>query len=158
MMDRTDPGRGRLLLGSFRSASLGVMKRYTVYLPPGYDEADERCSVLYLFRGHEREWANAHEDGSRGGATVVGLLDAQGHARLLVPAGGEGSFRAGVDSEHLTELGLDPERVEMFNIPGPDGAGFAAAAGAFAERIEALGPSPVRRADADPRRLTDARR
>lgn len=76
MMDRTDPGRGRLLLGSFRSASLGVMKRYTVYLPPGYDEADERYSVLYLFRGHEREWANAHEDGSRGGATVVGLLDA----------------------------------------------------------------------------------
>ncbi len=54
----------------------------------------------------------------------------------------------------LTELGLDPERVEMFNIPGPDGAGFAAAAGAFAERIAALGPSPVRRADADPRRAT----
>jgi coenzyme F420-reducing hydrogenase delta subunit len=50
----------------------------------------------------------------------------------------------------LTELGMEPERVEMYNIPGPNGAGFAAAATAFTERIQRLGPNPVKRAGADP--------
>jgi coenzyme F420-reducing hydrogenase delta subunit len=52
----------------------------------------------------------------------------------------------------LAEMHIEPERVEMFNIPGPNGAGFAAAATEFTERIRQLGPSPVKHAGADPER------
>jgi hypothetical protein len=43
------------------------------------------------------------------------------------------------------EVGLGPERLEMYNIPGPNGAGFAAAATEFTARIKALGPNPSKR-------------
>jgi len=52
--------------------------------------------------------------------------------------------------EILTETGVEPERLEMYNIPGPNGAGFAATVTAFAERIKALGPSPAKRPGAQP--------
>lgn len=50
----------------------------------------------------------------------------------------------------LEEIGVEPERLEMYNIPGPNGAGFAVAANEFAEQIQALGPSPARRDDVSP--------
>jgi coenzyme F420-reducing hydrogenase delta subunit len=50
----------------------------------------------------------------------------------------------------LDELGIEPGRVEMYNVPGPNGAGFAAAATAFTERIRQLGPNPLKNAGADP--------
>jgi Putative esterase len=56
------------------STVLGVNKTFYVYLPPDYESAErqwERYPVLYLFRGHEREWVNPAEDGSRGGKNVV---------------------------------------------------------------------------------------
>ncbi len=59
---------------TFYSALLGVVKSFYVYLPPGYDAPErqaERYPVLYLFRGHEREWVNLHEDGSRKGRSIV---------------------------------------------------------------------------------------
>jgi hypothetical protein len=52
--------------------------------------------------------------------------------------------------EILAETGLEPERLEMYNIPGPNGAGFAAAAAEFTERIKALGASPAKRPGAQP--------
>jgi S-formylglutathione hydrolase FrmB len=85
MMDRLDAGRGLVLRRAFKSASLGVMKRYTVYLPPGYDATDGSYPVLYLFRGHEREWANKDEDNSRGGTTVINILDAMTSAGRIRP-------------------------------------------------------------------------
>ncbi len=59
---------------SFRSAELGVYKSFYIYLPPDYDAPErqaERYPVLYLFRGHESEWVNLHEDSSRGGRSIV---------------------------------------------------------------------------------------
>jgi coenzyme F420-reducing hydrogenase delta subunit len=50
----------------------------------------------------------------------------------------------------LEEVGMEPDRLEMYNIPGPNGAGFAAAANEFTGRIVALGPSPARRDDVSP--------
>ena len=44
----------------------------------------------------------------------------------------------------LTELGLEPERVEMYNMSSAMGARFAEVATEFTERIKQLGPSPVR--------------
>lgn len=43
----------------------------------------------------------------------------------------------------LEEVGLEPERVEMFHVSASDGPGFAAAARQMTERIRGLGPSPV---------------
>ncbi len=45
----------------------------------------------------------------------------------------------------LAELGLEPERVEMYNMSSAMGAEFARVATEFTERIKQLGPSPVRR-------------
>ena len=44
----------------------------------------------------------------------------------------------------LTQIGFEPARVEMFNMSSAMGKQFADAAKDFAERIEVLGPSPLR--------------
>jgi F420-non-reducing hydrogenase iron-sulfur subunit len=50
----------------------------------------------------------------------------------------------------LGELGLEPERVEMYNMSSAMGPRFAEVANEFTDRIKALGPSPLRRDDASP--------
>ena len=42
----------------------------------------------------------------------------------------------------LTEVGIEPERVEMYNMSSAMGAKFAEVATEFTERIKALGPTP----------------
>ena len=49
----------------------------------------------------------------------------------------------------LTEIGIEPERVEMYNMSSAMGAKFAEVATEFTERIKALGPNPVKRAGVD---------
>ena len=49
----------------------------------------------------------------------------------------------------LPEAGLEPERVEMYNMSSAMGAKFAEVATEFTERIKALGPNPVKRAGVD---------
>ena len=49
----------------------------------------------------------------------------------------------------LGELGIEPERVEMYNMSSAMGAKFAEVATEFTERIKALGPNPVKRAGVD---------
>jgi coenzyme F420-reducing hydrogenase delta subunit len=46
----------------------------------------------------------------------------------------------------LQEVGIDPERVEMYNLSAAQGQRFAAIANEMAERIRALGPSPIKKA------------
>jgi coenzyme F420-reducing hydrogenase delta subunit len=43
----------------------------------------------------------------------------------------------------LEGIGLEPERVEMYNLSAAQGARFAEIAREFTERIQELGPSPV---------------
>jgi F420-non-reducing hydrogenase iron-sulfur subunit len=50
----------------------------------------------------------------------------------------------------VAELGIEPERVEMFNMSSAMGARFAEVATEFTERIKQLGPSPVHRGDKAP--------
>ena len=58
----------------------------------------------------------------------------------------------------LEELGLDPKRVEMFNMSSAMGARFAETARGFTERIRRLGPNPVRPRDGfDPVEVVRAR-
>ena len=49
----------------------------------------------------------------------------------------------------LSELGLEPERVEMYNMSSAMGAKFAEVATEFTGRIKALGPNPVKREGVD---------
>jgi len=50
----------------------------------------------------------------------------------------------------LAELGIEPERVEMFNMSSAMGVKFAEVATEFTQRIKELGPNPVRREGVSP--------
>lgn len=64
---------------------LGVLKRFGLYLPPGFGEDVMRPPVLYLFRGQENEWAG-DQDGREGLIRVVDRLIAAGEIEPLVIA------------------------------------------------------------------------
>jgi len=49
----------------------------------------------------------------------------------------------------LEELGIEPERVEMYNMSSAMGAKFAEVATGFVNRIKELGPNPVKREGVD---------
>lgn len=49
--------------------------------------------------------------------------------------------------ETLSEIGLDPERVEMFNLSSAMGNRFAEVAREMTEQVITLGPSPFRAVD-----------
>jgi len=46
----------------------------------------------------------------------------------------------------LQEVGIEPERLEMYNLSAAQGQKFAAIANEMADKIRALGPSPIRKA------------
>jgi len=43
----------------------------------------------------------------------------------------------------LTEIGMEPERVEMYNLEASDGPRFAQIAAEMTDKIRKLGPSPL---------------
>ncbi|GIV95819.1 MAG: esterase [Herpetosiphonaceae bacterium] len=62
----------RVKLVEHWSASLGVPRRFYIYLPPEVGSGlIRRAPVVYFLRGHEREWINPWEDSSRGGRQNV---------------------------------------------------------------------------------------
>ncbi|MBF6614846.1 MAG: esterase [Chloroflexi bacterium] len=74
---RAIDARGRHI--TIESKTLGVSKGFYIALPPGYNRlasARERYPVLYLFRGHEREWVHRWQDKSRRGRTLIDLYRA----------------------------------------------------------------------------------
>jgi F420-non-reducing hydrogenase iron-sulfur subunit len=46
----------------------------------------------------------------------------------------------------LAEVGLEPERLEMFFLSSAEGARFAEIAGEMTDRARRLGPNPLKRA------------
>ncbi len=66
--------RGRLHARELDSEALEIPKAFYVYEPPGLATL-RRVPLLYLFRGHEREWVNLHEDASRRQVTSIEALD-----------------------------------------------------------------------------------
>jgi F420-non-reducing hydrogenase iron-sulfur subunit len=46
----------------------------------------------------------------------------------------------------LQEVGIEPERLEMYNLSAAQGQKFAAIANEMADKIRALGPSPIKKA------------
>lgn len=52
--------------------------------------------------------------------------------------------RVGYVKGILKDVGINPGRVEMYNLSAADGPRFVDIAREFTERIKALGPSPIR--------------
>ncbi len=76
------------------------------------------------------------------GVIVAGCLEGGCHFQ-------EGNLRARRRVERarqlLGEIGLEPERLEMFNLSSAEGTRFAEIVTEMTKRIEQLGPSPLRR-------------
>ncbi|MEW6567845.1 MAG: hydrogenase iron-sulfur subunit [Chloroflexota bacterium] len=81
------------------------------------------------------------------GVMVAGCLEGDCHFRA-------GNLNARRRLAHLKcrlqAIGLEPERIEMYNMSSAMAPQFAQAATAMAERIRALGPSPLRLVGAVP--------
>jgi coenzyme F420-reducing hydrogenase delta subunit len=75
------------------------------------------------------------------GAYIVGCLEGACHYN-------EGNFRARERVEHvqalLAEVGLEGDRVRMYNLSSGEGPTFAAYAQEMTEHIKALGPNPLK--------------
>jgi len=91
-----------------------------------------RVDILHLL--------NAIKDGADG-VYVAGCLEGECHYL-------EGNLKARKKVEYvkktLTELGIEPERVEMYNLSSAQGARFAEIAREVVEIIRGLGPTPVK--------------
>lgn len=91
-----------------------------------------KVDVLHLLRALEK---------GADGAYCVGCLEGDCHFS-------NGNFRARKRVEQarklLDTIGLDGQRVEMFNLSSGEGPRFAEYAVEMAERIRKLGPNPLR--------------
>ncbi len=91
-----------------------------------------RVDILHLLR--------AIEDGADG-VYVAGCLEGECHFLT-------GNIKAKKKVQYvknvLEEIGVEPERVEMFNLSSGEGPRFAEIAKEMVERIKELGPSPVK--------------
>ena len=87
------------------------------------------------------EALHALEDGADG-VMVLGCME--GDCHFL-----QGNLRARRRVESvkkiIAEAGLEPERIEMFNLSSAEGSKFVQYAKQMTERIRRLGPSPLRR-------------
>ncbi len=90
-----------------------------------------RVDIIHLLK--------AIEDGADG-VYVAGCLEGECH--YLV-----GNLKAKKRVQYvkkvLKEIGVEPERVEMFNLSAGEGPRFAEIAREMVERIKKLGPTPV---------------
>ncbi|HIJ57293.1 MAG TPA: hydrogenase iron-sulfur subunit [Deltaproteobacteria bacterium] len=90
-----------------------------------------RVDILHLLK--------AVEDGADG-VYVAGCLEGECHFL-------KGNLRARKKVNYvkktLEEIGIEPERVEMFNLSSAMGSRFAEIANEMTQRIKDLGPSPV---------------
>ena len=77
--------QGRLIDYKFYSKYLCHIKHIYIYEPPGL-RSHSKLPVVYLFRGHEREWVNFHEDSSRTTSTAIEDVDYLIREGMLPPA------------------------------------------------------------------------
>jgi F420-non-reducing hydrogenase iron-sulfur subunit len=73
-------------------------------------------------------------------------LDYPANVKIIrVPCSGKGNFRARERVNHvrmlLEEIGLEGDRVRMYNLSSGEGPTFAAYAKEMTEHIKALGPN-----------------
>jgi F420-non-reducing hydrogenase iron-sulfur subunit len=90
-----------------------------------------RIDILHLLK--------AIEDGADG-VYVAGCLEGDCH---YLTGNLKAKKRVAYVKKLLGSLGLEPERVEMYNLSAAQGPRFAEIAREFTARIRDLGPSPV---------------
>ena len=71
------------------------------------------------------------------------LILARNDHRLHLHGNERGQVRVERTKRILAEIGLEPERLEMFFVSGGMGATFAEIAKQMTERARSLGPSPL---------------
>jgi coenzyme F420-reducing hydrogenase delta subunit len=82
----------------------------------------------------------AIEDGADG-VYVAGCLEGECH---FLTGNLKAKRRVQYVKKTLEELGIEPERVDMFNLSAGEGPRFAEIAIEMVSRIKELGPSPVK--------------
>ena len=97
--------RGRLRSCRIYSTYLCLIKSLYIYEPPGLKDL-HNYPIVYLFRGHEREWVNIQEDSSRVSSTAIEDIDtliSLGHLPPMV------AIMPGLNSNnnHIPSLGID---------------------------------------------------
>lgn len=90
-----------------------------------------RVDILHLLK--------AIEDGADG-VYVAGCLEGECH---YLTGNYKARRRVNYVKKTLEEIGLEPERVEMFNLSAGEGPRFAEIAIEMYNRIKELGPSPL---------------
>jgi coenzyme F420-reducing hydrogenase delta subunit len=94
-----------------------------------------RVDILHLLR--------ALEDGADG-VYVAGCLEGECH---FLTGNYKAKRRVQYVKKVLEEIGIEPERVEMFNLSAGEGPRFSEIAWEMFDRIKELGPSPVKNAE-----------
>jgi len=92
-----------------------------------------RVDILHLL--------NAIEDGADG-VYVAGCLEGECH---YISGNLKARKKVAYVKKTLTEIGIEPERVEMYNLSSAQGARFAEIAREMVDRIRQLGPSPIKK-------------
>jgi len=94
-----------------------------------------RVDILHILKALEK---------GADGVCVIGCLEGECHFL-------EGNLRArkrvGYVKDILKSLGIEEERVDMYNLSAAMGQRFAEIMAEATEKVKKLGPSPVRRAD-----------
>ena len=91
-----------------------------------------RVDIIHLLK--------AIEDGADG-VYVAGCLEGECH---YISGNLKAKKRVKYVKSVLKDLGIEPERVEMFNLSAGEGPKFAEIAREMVARVKGLGPSPVK--------------
>lgn len=92
-----------------------------------------RVDILHLL--------HAIEDGADG-VYVVGCLEGECH---FIDGNIKARRKVNYVKGILESLGIEPDRVEMYNLSASDGPLFAKFAMEYTAKIQKLGPSPINR-------------
>ncbi|MFA6451224.1 MAG: hydrogenase iron-sulfur subunit [bacterium] len=92
-----------------------------------------KVDVIHILR--------AFEDGADG-VFVAGCLEGNCH---FTKGNIYAKRRVYYAKKLIAQVGLEPERIEMFNLSSSEGPRFAEIATLMTDRIKRLGPSPVRK-------------
>ncbi len=83
---------------------------------------------------------NAIEDGADG-VYVAGCLEGECH---YINGNLKARRKVNYVKKTLEEIGIEPERVEMYNLSSAQGARFAEIANEMVNKIKELGPTPIK--------------
>ena len=92
-----------------------------------------RVDILHLLKAFE------------GGADMVFVVGCREGECHYLTGNLQARKRVQKIKQDFTAMGIEPERVEMFNVASSDGPRFAAIAKEVAEKAYQLGPCPVKK-------------